>query len=1209
MNRVLLITGLLFSINLFSQEYLSPEHISMRDGLSYRAVNSITKDSEGYLWVCTEEGLNRYDGVNWTIYKNQPDDSTSINIDFVWNVIEDSDGNLVVGLKGQMGFFDRKNNTFKRARIGEKEINQEYSTSQLFNTPSKDIYALAVKNEIWSFKKAKKLTLLKYKGDGQFEVITEDMDKIVTGPDPVMNESYTIWYVYSWAREEYVFVNFETRKVYVIPFKSFGGNKEIPIDKNGKFWYPALNSKQDGLLDHFDLPSDIPLKDWIHWTLDNYNNIWLTTKSERVYKFDVRQNVIKHSGEFDLDNFYLGYELFEDNEGILWIPYILGLTKIKRRKHYFENHLVDPRGKNKFLNSGSEFYSLAQHSKDTIFGLFDYNGLIAIDPRTGNDSRRPYYLNTRYNILATNQMMVASEDGNLWIGEAKNRITRFNPVNKEFLRISIPDSLIPPKGPKRQGAVTMSLHLGNDKKLWFINSTGQLWSLDQTTLTFSVDTSQNFHRGVIGIADRGMWICTDELLIRKDENNNTVGQYELPERGATKNQIEVFKTVPYQDKVWVGTRRGLLEFDTLSKTFNQYTVANGLPVDIIYTIIPYGDDLWMGTQYGLCRFNIRSKEIKTFYTADGLTHNEFNRESALKARDGKLYFGGINGINAFYPETLDSLVRLEASPLVWTQFSKLDRKSDTLEVLSSHQLNTSSPVKLYHGDKSFSFHYALLSYSNPKENTYHYFLDGYEQDWNYSGNTTVVNYPSLPPGSYILRIKAKDPQGNEATNELAIPIIVYGPWWSTWWAISGFIIFLVSALIGYNRWRTINFKKQKKVLEEKVAQRTVEYKEQKERAERSEKFKEQFLANMSHEIRTPMHAISGMTNILARNDHPKHQDKFLNAIQQSSGNLLVILNDILDLSKIEAGKIEIEKIPINPTQVIKNVIDILKHKAEAKGLTLQSFIDEKIPELVTGDPTRLSQILLNLFGNAIKFTERGSVCLHLNLINEKLQFKIKDTGIGIPPDKLENVFETFEQVSKSTARKYGGTGLGLTITKQLVELQNGRLWVESQEKVGSTFFFELPFIPVADEVVLQNQTTADQLQKMASSLSGLKILLVDDDRFNRMVASDDLSYYFDKVEIEEAENGVEAIEKYKTNDYDLILMDVQMPEMNGFEATKKIRELEKINGNGNISIIAMTASLLKAEINKCYESGMDNFIPKPYKPEELIGTMYEEMKK
>ena len=383
--------------------------------------------------------------------------------------------------------------------------------------------------------------------------------------------------------------------------------------------------------------------------------------------------------------------------------------------------------------------------------------------------------------------------------------------------------------------------------------------------------------------------------------------------------------------------------------------------------------------------------------------------------------------------------------------------------------------------------------------------------------------------------------------------------------------------------------------------------EQKLKVEQSEKYKEQFLANMSHEIRTPMHAISGMVKILQRNDPPSNQEVYLDAMSKSADNLLVILNDVLDISKIEAGKLDIQSIPINPRGVIENAIQILNFKAEEKGLELSYSMEDSVPELVMGDPTRLNQILVNLLGNAVKFTEKGQVDLKLELVDQKLSFTIKDTGIGIPKDKLNTIFGAFEQIKSDNGYSKGGTGLGLNITQQLVRLQGGEISVDSEVGEGTTFFFSLPYIAVEQAVQKAEVWNDIKLAERAGSLAGIRILLAEDNAFNQMIAKDDLNYYIQDLQLTVVENGIDALERYKGEDFDIILMDVQMPGMNGFEATRAIREYERQGeGKRSVPIIAMTASLLKSEIQKCLEVGMNNYIPKPYNHNELIGTIYDE---
>jgi signal transduction histidine kinase len=425
------------------------------------------------------------------------------------------------------------------------------------------------------------------------------------------------------------------------------------------------------------------------------------------------------------------------------------------------------------------------------------------------------------------------------------------------------------------------------------------------------------------------------------------------------------------------------------------------------------------------------------------------------------------------------------------------------------------------------------------------------------------------------------------------------------WYIDVFLLLLVLSAIIFLIRRSIRASAEtQRWLREKVKEKTAELEMEMERAENSEKAKEQFLANMSHEIRTPLNAILGMTRLLLEKNPREDQLRYLNAISESSDNLLVIINDILDLSKIEAGKILFEKIVFSPKERTETVVNTLLFQAMAKGLELDFQTDPDVPERVEGDPYRLNQVLINLVGNAIKFTDQGKVLIHTQLESQddkaiQLKFSVSDTGIGISKDKLQHIFNMFTQESSSTTRKFGGTGLGLAICKRLIELQGGRIEVESEMNKGSVFSFVIPY---------QHATTAptDTDHKTHSdvkaSLSNLRILLAEDNEFNKMVAVDTLEEMIPGAVIDVAVNGKAAVELAIRNTYDIILMDIQMPEMDGYEATKLIRSYndEKIN---SIPIIAMTASVIKAEVDKCFECGMNAFVGKPFNPEELMETI------
>ncbi len=378
---------------------------------------------------------------------------------------------------------------------------------------------------------------------------------------------------------------------------------------------------------------------------------------------------------------------------------------------------------------------------------------------------------------------------------------------------------------------------------------------------------------------------------------------------------------------------------------------------------------------------------------------------------------------------------------------------------------------------------------------------------------------------------------------------------------------------------------------------------EKEVAEHTAKIKQQFLANMSHEIRTPMNAIMGMSKILTQKEKLPHQEKYLNAIQQSADNLLVIINDILDVSKIEAGKIQIESIPFSLAQLTDGIQELMRFKMHEKLLAFNVKIENGIPDILIGDPTRINQVLINLIGNAVKFTEYGSINLSIVCKRKQknevvLRFDVTDTGIGISEDFVSNLFQNFSQAGSDTARKYGGTGLGLSISKQLVELMNGIIYVKSTVGKGSTFSVELPLYISTDATIVPKETiTISEIQKR--NLSVLKILLVEDNKFNQMLAIDSLQDLAPQLQIDTAENGKEAIEMAGKLLYDIILMDIQMPEMNGIEATQYIRN--KMDAPySEVKIIAMTANVMQDDIKQYLAVGMNEYIGKPFDTAHLV---------
>ncbi|HEY8733569.1 MAG TPA: ATP-binding protein, partial [Puia sp.] len=560
---------------------------------------------------------------------------------------------------------------------------------------------------------------------------------------------------------------------------------------------------------------------------------------------------------------------------------------------------------------------------------------------------------------------------------------------------------------------------------------------------------------------------------------------------------------------------GLNYYDAARNSFEVYTTEDGLPDNAVFGLLQDSKlNLWLSTNKGIAKLNRHTKSVKVYGVEDGLQSYEFKEHAYCKSSAGVMYFGGVNGFNEFSPDSIQE--NRQESPLVITGF-RISNKDIPVALNSDDpsplkkDITETKKITLSYAHSIISFEFASLNFMSPKRNQYAYMLEGFDKNWNYVGNQRTATYTNLDPGHYIFKIKGLNSEGEWSDRMRVIELNITPPFWLTWWFKLAILLCVVCGGATFYRLRVRSIKAQKRHLEELVLERTrqLAYSIDEERkarlneeqarlqAEKASRAKSEFLANMSHELRTPMNGIIGFTDLVLTMDLEDMQREYIGHVNTSGHNLLGIINDILDFSKIEAGKFVIENLPFQLHKLVEEVVDLLSVKAFEKKLELICEIDPLLPQEFMGDPMRIRQILINLIGNGIKFTNQGEIVVSLKgeevicRDNQKkfqrLSIQVKDTGIGIPEEKLTAIFEEFTQVDSSTTRKFGGTGLGLSIARKFTEIMNGGLKVKSELGKGSTFILQLEL-----EIVHEKPTHIILGPKPVLS----RVLVVDDNLTN-----------------------------------------------------------------------------------------------------------------
>lgn len=737
------------------------------------------------------------------------------------------------------------------------------------------------------------------------------------------------------------------------------------------------------------------------------------------------------------------------------------------------------------------------------------------------------------------------------------------------------------------------LHVDERRRLWIGTAGGLFLREADTPIITRIDGDELAQDSVNAITpdgSGGLWIGAIQGLYHVAPGALEARRISSPPYEGLAHPSVVGILRDSRGRLWVDTSVGLhrmTAFDGSSARFDRVSERLGIGGR------PFGANLLEDARGRIWTHqHVLAADASSAYQlqqADGVDIGTGWFRSYAQLRDGRMLFGGSRGLMVVQPGLFESWSY--APPLVVSQLYINGKERPLAGLVDGITLNP--------GERVVSIEFAALDYSSPRRNRYAYKLDGFDPDWIETGaDQRIAAYTNLAPGRYRLRIRGSNRTGAFSTHELDIPITVVPNWWQTTW-FKLLMVITAMALMGLTiQLRTIYLRRAQVQLETLVHERTAEL-------EKANQVKSEFLANMSHEIRTPMNAVIGMAQLGLRSDPAPRQREYFDMIFRAARGLMGVIDDILDVSKLEAGKLQLEHIPFQLKDVLDQVAAVISPMADKKSITLSlSAVDDR--RTLVGDPLRLRQILINLVGNAVKFTESGSVSVHAAPVdggNDTIdyEFTVSDTGIGMSATEIETLFTPFAQADSSTTRRFGGTGLGLVICKNLVEHMGGHIDVHSTPGKGSRFVFTARFghpISAPEADTPESDQPLSTLAEASKHLAGVLVLLVDDNETNLQIAKEWLEQA--DAHVDTACDGKEAVTAATRDRYAAILMDVQMPVMDGYAATREIR---KLPGGAEIPIIAMTAHARAEDQQRSLDAGMNAHLNKPIDPDQLYRTL------
>ncbi|MCZ7555815.1 MAG: ATP-binding protein [Bacteroidia bacterium] len=1104
------------------------EQLRVEQGLSQGLVKAIVQDKSGYLWFGTADGLNRYDGYRFVVYRPDGKDSSSLGSGRIVALAVDAANTLWIGTDEGIFSRDPRSGKFTRHstrfdsqvsyyRDGIAALHVDNTGRLWVATHGSGLHRYTPQTGTW-----RQYSYAAGRGSG---VASNDIHGILP------SGSRYLWLVAHGAGMN--LFDMTTGKGTVIrPVFRHGSDSLVTsavLAGDSILWVGTLSGgiaklslKTMRWEDVTDSYSSLQGKQFVRpntMLLDRRGRIWCGSEASGMLMFDTRSRVVHRFVQQSGRASSLGTDgiraLFEDRSGIVWIGSNgRGLSYTAPSIKPFG--LIHERGLGPYSLSFESVRALYVDTQDHIW-IGGYGGLNSVDregrvrviSQLSRDYRRPGlpggFVNSIYTIhphpRTPGVLLLGTEGDGIYTMEMKSgKLGRFRTRGSQ----GIVGGIISKMTRTRDG----SLWVGTESGISIVDAKSLTVRYLQISPLVRTSGARDIVRDIRQDERGWVYIALDRsglMIMDPQHGHGTLLSHDPMDPTSLPSNSVYCIHIDRGGNVWAGTGRGLSSYDPSKGVFTTYTTRDGLPNDVIYGILEDDDgQFWLSTNYGLARFHPERGVTATYDAEDGLQGNEFNAAAFYRTTDGEMLFGGVAGVTHFHPGMIQN--NSYVPPLVVTACKIGDRAL-------RYQIISGDTLVIPATENQTYLTFAALNFIRPGENRYRYQIDGVHADWQNLGSSRDLSLIGLEPGFYTLLVQGSNNDGVWNPDKMILYLNVRPALYETvWFRILG-ILLLGAVVFAVFRWRIASHRIQERklalLIDERTARLTrmneqllheIEHRRRaEEEAYRANAVKSEFLAHMSHEIRTPMNAILGFTELLQDRIKDDGSREYLDSIAISGNTLLQLINDILDLSRIEAGRLELVYKPTNIRALVNEVQRIFQWNVKKRNISFYAIVDDALPVELIIDDVRLRQILLNLVGNAVKFTERGSITIHAAMLHRQsshctVEFSIMDTGSGIPPAVIEKIFEPFQQGPSARDRQSGGTGLGLAISNRLVRMMHGHIDVRSEVGKGSTFRVLLPDVEIAsDSGAQRTDTVSDQGETVAEALPQPSTVMLDDD--------------------------------------------------------------------------------------------------------------------